>query len=243
MGCDIHLGVEKRVNGKWERVNPPDDYPRDEWDKEQLAKHTLGSENHRWYTARLAEKWYGDRNYEAFAVLAGVRNYFDIEPIAEPRGWPADMSEALKERIDFRKDREIDDWLWFGDHTASWLTARELAEFDWEGQFVTLGGIVDWSTFEKFVDGDCKEGPSSYCQGIGGQSVVVLEQEDATRKLRAMRSEGLELPSGKSYHVRVSWSVSYATSAGRLYSRLLPGLVKLAGDDLDSVRIVFNFDS
>lgn len=30
------------------------------------------------------------RNYEAFAFLAGVRNYNEIEPISEPRGFPED---------------------------------------------------------------------------------------------------------------------------------------------------------
>lgn len=34
------------------------------------------------------------RNYGLFAKLAGVRNYDDVTPVAEPRGIPADMSDG-----------------------------------------------------------------------------------------------------------------------------------------------------
>lgn len=116
MGCDIHLCVEvksssPRSNGRWRSV-PPDP-----------AFKGYG------------EGWGIDRNYSLFAILANVRNYggSGFNPIADPKGWPADASgpsNKLYER-------------WDGDaHSASHLTLRELTEFDWE-QTIPLSGFVD----------------------------------------------------------------------------------------------------
>jgi hypothetical protein len=29
MGCDIHLAVEHKIDGVWQQIDPPDDFPRD----------------------------------------------------------------------------------------------------------------------------------------------------------------------------------------------------------------------
>ncbi len=59
-----------------------------------------------------------DRDYRVFAKLANVRNFAKvIEPIAEPRGLPSDISYEMKELYE----------KWEGDaHSMSWVTAREL---------------------------------------------------------------------------------------------------------------------
>ena len=61
------------------------------------------------------------RNYAVFSALAGVRNYENIEPIAEPRGLPEDfdMKEAMLVM------RYGDD-PYVGDHSFSWLSLDEL---------------------------------------------------------------------------------------------------------------------
>lgn len=66
---------------------------------------------------------FGDRNYSAFGFLAGVRNYSAVPSIAEPRGIPEDVSTSVA--------ASFEDW-GVDAHTPSWLTARELAEFDYE---------------------------------------------------------------------------------------------------------------
>ena len=55
------------------------------------------------------------RNYELFGYLAGVRES-SIESLSDPRGWPKDPPYG----IDYDK---LD---WVGEHTPSWLLAREL---------------------------------------------------------------------------------------------------------------------
>lgn len=60
-----------------------------------------------------------DRQYMLFAKMAGVRNSYDIEPLALPRGIPDNATFITK----FDSDR------WGGDgHSHSYLTAPEIHE-------------------------------------------------------------------------------------------------------------------
>jgi hypothetical protein len=61
------------------------------------------------------------RYYELFGYLAGVRD--DVTPLAEPRGFPTNSCYSLTVK-DIEKDES--QWNFWGDHTASWLTAKEL---------------------------------------------------------------------------------------------------------------------
>lgn len=65
------------------------------------------------------------RSYGMFAFLAGVRNYSAVSPIAERRGFPGDASDEVR--------GEYSDWA--GDaHSASWLTVKELSDFDYDAR-------------------------------------------------------------------------------------------------------------
>ena len=66
---------------------------------------------------------FATRCYGAFGFLAGVRNYSNVTPITERRGFPdAASEEVAKNYAD-----------WSGDaHSASWLTVDELVAFDYE---------------------------------------------------------------------------------------------------------------
>lgn len=98
MGCDIHSYVEYRdkTTGLWKMVRI---YVPYRWEPERLD---------------LVEPFNG-RNYELFAILAGVRGL--AQPIAEPRGIPRDVSNGVLRK--WEKDKE---W----NHTPSWLTLAEL---------------------------------------------------------------------------------------------------------------------
>lgn len=61
------------------------------------------------------------RSYGMFAFLAGVRNYSDIRPISMPRGLPEDFDNG--------EDGEGE---YVGDHSFSWLTLKELLDFDYD---------------------------------------------------------------------------------------------------------------
>ena len=102
MGCDIHVCIEKRVDGVWQFVGS------DAWDNNPDREH-----------------WDIWRDYDLFAILGGVRNGFGVAgirtgsgftPIAIGRGLPADRDPRTEP---------------LGDHSDSWVTLRELIDFDW----------------------------------------------------------------------------------------------------------------
>jgi len=107
MGCDIHFYTEvlRTIDDKktwcccdlW-KLNPYYKVFEDEPEYE-------------------IEELYGDRDYNLFSILAGVRNYSDIVPISKPRGLPDGVSTAVKAASD----------KWDGDgHSHSWFTLYEL---------------------------------------------------------------------------------------------------------------------
>lgn len=65
-----------------------------------------------------------DRNYLTFTALANVRNFYDdtkkIPILASAKGYPEDFDVADGERHGGR---------WLGDHSHSFVTRKELAEF------------------------------------------------------------------------------------------------------------------
>ena len=97
MGCDIHIYTERRSAEGYERVKD--------------ARFSEGPDPFDW------------RAYGMFGFLAGVRNYSDITPIAEPRGVPGDMSSETAGEYE----------MWSGgSHSASWLAVSELVAFDYD---------------------------------------------------------------------------------------------------------------
>ena len=84
----------------------------------------MGCDIHLHIEMKVKGKWlhygcpYVDRNYYLFAKMANVRNYRDIVPISEPRGFPCDgVSEITK--VCFEHDKPFV-------HSISWLDAKEL---------------------------------------------------------------------------------------------------------------------
>ena len=87
----------------------------------------MGCDIHAHIEVKVEDKWRHfstpsvERNYRLFALMAGVRNYDEIEPIAEPKGLPEDITYLTK--IDYEG--------WKLDaHDESFLTVRELVELD-----------------------------------------------------------------------------------------------------------------
>lgn len=78
-----------------------------------------------------------DRNYTLFAKMAGVRNNGEVEPIAEPRGLPPDVTGLTQ----FDSDH------WNGDgHSHSYLLANEIVQLkEWiEGERDRLSDRSTW---------------------------------------------------------------------------------------------------
>jgi hypothetical protein len=106
MGCDIHLFVEKRIEGRWEPVSVPKGW--DPGAEEWIAKCP---------NTTISPEWYPHRHYGLFARLADVRNRDNVAPLDAPRGLPTDVSVGVKQEW----DDGYRDW-----HSASWFTAAEL---------------------------------------------------------------------------------------------------------------------
>lgn len=83
----------------------------------------MGCDIHLYVEIKIGGQWYVynhphvPRNYELFAIMAGVRNYDKILPIAEPRGIPEDVSLVCG--LDYA-------WLGQDAHSASYLTCEEM---------------------------------------------------------------------------------------------------------------------
>ena len=89
------------------------------------------------------------RNYWRFSFLAGVRNSFNIVPISEPRGLPANVSREIAAECERQE----------GDALAkSWLTLEELLAFDYDAPLrFREGGRGDncaEATYREFLDAD-----------------------------------------------------------------------------------------
>lgn len=231
MGCDIHMAVELYKGGKWT------------WVKDAIA--CLGCDGtkvvkygdkespcfctHGYHGSPGRSHGFDQRNYDAFGVLANVRNGTWGEPtpfISEPRGLPSSLSAELADEQRSDKDGAY----WLGDHSFSWLALSELTAFDWS-QKLHREGTVSWETFAKW---DRVSPPNSYCAAASGLTVTqaVAEQMLASK--------------GAAPYVRVTWTETLGDAAEPFYSKFIPQLKALAETNHvgpNDVRIVFGFDS
>ena len=234
MGADIHLYIEKCVEGRWRPLVPPTRdlarWPLTEHD-ENYAGRGMGrspfwgpsgcmseSRCYGTYDSDKGEeipcvgetcpkclgsgreiRWYRNRNYEVFGVLAGVRRP-DMPRIDHPRGLPADLSPELR-----------DHGRW--DHTPSWLTAAEVMTYDWDFEGQKHRGLIPvfgergaggWASesFESWIR-RCggKESPEAYCQGMSGHQVSVEE----ARRLIALPAHAKERLLTNSEQAPIVW--------------------------------------
>lgn len=221
MGTDIHLVVQAKRGGTWQVVEPPDLDWHDDFDKKY-------------------KRWCSYRNYDAFAILADVRNGYGfagcatgeamIPVVPERRGLPP---EITPEDADY-------DRLNLGDHSFHWLTLRELVDYPhWDKQRLSYG-VVTSQQYHDEIKGKpvhVNGGPREYSGGVMGPRVRTFEEA-------AYLAAGA--PVDKDTYVQIKWPETYAYSAGRWYTHFLPSLRKWADDNgvaYEDVRIVFGFDS
>jgi hypothetical protein len=114
MGCDIHTFVEVFKNGKWNFVVFKDG----KWNF--VGNYAF---NNGYGYTKSPFDW---RSYGMFGFLAGVRNYSCVPPISGLRGWPNDMSRELSSKLE---DGYCDY------HSPSYLTVKELADFNYDNMF------------------------------------------------------------------------------------------------------------
>lgn len=216
MGTDIH--------GVWQAQNAGG-----EWED---IPHPLG--------------WDHQRNYQLFAVLAGVRNgrgftgvLFGeaVTPIAEPRGLPdgfvvdhgmqhPTMIEALHPwGAEYcRKYPEDGIHEWMGSDDFSWLTVDEMLAWYETAPTVRRCGVMSVKDYRTW---DRAGAPRDYCGGISGRGIITCEE-----------SQIPDTPNAT--HVRVWWSVRLADDLRHFFDVVKEMKDKYPGQQ---VRFVFGFDS
>lgn len=117
MGCDIHLYVEKKEYGYGEDSNKFVWISLDKWTEQ-------GEYDNIYLDVHYKDRLYRDRNYNLFCALSGATSHrFNNAPNFMPaKGIPNDCSKLISNAIKH----------WEGDgHSHSYLTLKELREFDW----------------------------------------------------------------------------------------------------------------
>lgn len=165
------------------------------------------------------------RDYELFAVLAGVRNYDGITPVSEPRGLPG-VTDRYEDG-DFRGDypqqpcEEFKRYYlhWEPDaHSTSWLTLAEIKGYD-------------------------------TTQEIEDRSVIVGRNEDGgvamTARASYRRGRDVTAELERVGHRRVFSGPFQKEGEPTAWDRLIAELerAKRDGDTDDDVRLVFFFDN
>ncbi len=230
MGCDIHLFAEKRIGGKWVTAET--------WIPDEDADGRMG--------VPYAKRIYTERNYDFFALLAGVRNYSVITPMVEPRGLPSDVCTEV---------RAESDAYGVDGHTHSWLTLAELLAFDWTQTFEATG-IIDAVTFSAWLARrDRDPEPSEWCRGVGGPNIKMLTLPQMEEKISHLRTEcgygteswNVAMFDGRlkhdlyGYYCKVEWEISYARECAYFWWKAIPVLLRMGNPE--DVRIVFWFDN
>ena len=220
MGCDIHLWVEsKNRSGEWKYVRDPND---EHAKYREPGDPPTGLSYHR-------------RNYDLFAILAGVRNGVGFagvkmgegfEPIAEPRGVPRNASvEYKKHKVRWGVDG----------HSHSHVTLAEILGTDWGAKHTVHYGVITWQQFADRVRNKEAGSPKGdYCGDVMGANVRVVSEADALQ----LRACDVAAPPS---HVRISWRSSYRESIQHFLDWVAARVVPLGKPD--DVRFVFFFDN
>ena len=232
MGCDIHLVVQAKRDGKW--LDVPCEDP----------------------SAWRPSRWWDGRCYDAFAILANVRNgegFAGVEtgecliPIAgkDTRGFPADFQLTHGDfhgPVTKDEDSQVDHGFWMGDHSSHWLLFSELLDYPHWNKVRTKVGVVEAKLYKRAFAGRNlrpNDGPHSYCGGISGPRVVVMSEMEFMQL-------GDAAPVHDDAYVRMRWPQTYWYSAGGLFSHLIPQLSVWSYQNNvlpQDIRLVMGFDS
>jgi len=144
MGTDIHPRIEIKRDGRWFDIT-------DELD--------TNSSNYSYENFRPWD-YLDNRNYVLFSILGDVRSNGSVEPISNKRGIP--------------KNSKIDpNDVYIGDHSFTWVSLKELVDYDWEAGKVTCG-IITEKQYKKFRKEQKR--PSTWCAVVGGRNIVTVDE-------------------------------------------------------------------
>lgn len=235
MGCDIHIYVERKNNNKWEvikGINPwISEYKSwlDNAETEERKNYLLDRiKTMEEKESIVSEGWiYEGRNYNLFAILADVRNYYNIKPIIDPRGIPEDICKEINNEYES----------WSGDsHSCSYYTFKELLDFDWKNNYVENEGFVDEKTYKNFKQtGD----PYPCSKGVGGGNVEKVLNCEMDRIIK----NKYPWENDKSFYTIIKWKESFKEIGEQLLNNINRYIKDNNVLNLEDYRIVFWFDN
>jgi hypothetical protein len=214
----------------------------------------MGCDIHTIAQIKVGDKWVTKtasvaddlRDYNSFAILAGVRNGYGFAGIMTGEGWqsiaePRGLPEDVKVTADFETEtpRYTSKWVgtepltkkWLGDHSFSWLLLSEIEnylELKMQGGYLRVG-VLDRKQYEELKLGKL---PTQWCGDISGGDAIVVSDIDYPHFPTAT-------------HVKTSWSVPKMSALYYLpkLTEALRDLQRKYGVEASEVRLVFGFDS
>jgi hypothetical protein len=189
----------------------------------------------KWEVFPIPDKFTG-RYYNFFAAIGDVRNGYGfagvyrhepIQAISSQRGLPEDISRIAKEWFEEYKHEEFLGYP--GDHSTSYVTLKELKEYDWP--IVIQGGVL---SLDQYRSWDKVSPPDSYCGGVSGGKTVTIDESQVLN---------YTFTEDNDYYVSVRWEAPLVDT--EFVSDFIAFLELWKGwkNTDEDIRIVFNFDS
>lgn len=231
MGTDIFYLAEKRVDDHWEPAfetyyEPPDP------DGQRILDHE--------------EQFYfgGNRNYELYQILAGFVEQETgltsrgFEPISPPRGYPEDVSEAIRQQWGDLDSPEARDSGCFG---LSWLLLKELIDFPWHEKQRTFVGYVNAENYRKFAAGQpfrFRQVSPKVLYSCDDLKEYPLPEWDVVSNEEMQRRIDSSTVTEQTW-TKITYSQSYAIPGHGILVDTIPKLSQVGPPD--GVRVVFHF--
>ena len=246
MGCDIHLFVEVRKDGKWEAIKDIDKdvlkLAQEDLDRfKQFGAAEMPGYTEQDFVERVEQAsqpkymfLYNGRNYNLFSMLAGVRNgyvangnTYEITPIDYARGVPSDASAAYQEYVDeWRRDG----------HSHSYFTLTELDDPSYWLATEKFGGYMEPGAFKNHME----DKPACYYFSADNKRYTVISNEEMESYVESDNYD----PFCRNLLTFVEWDMPRYKLDSYFYNEVLGYLRKLGEDyGSDNVRIVFFFDN
>lgn len=218
MGTDIHPRIEVKRDGRWIDITGDLDTRWESgcWENPRPWNHL------------------DNRNYTLFSVLANVRNGYGfagvdrgdpLPPISDNRGIPKDSPWF----------NDPDEQWNLGDHSFTWVTLKELLDYNW-GRELVARGVVSEQEYTGMREE--KRNPRGWCGGVSGANNITVGSE----KMDSIISGAEPRDSSKTYNISAEWREDLIGRVRGFVESTIPWLAGLT-DSPEDLRIVMGFDS
>ena len=246
MGTDIHLRAQRRVRKHDPTTQTPDDDAWEDVPDEELGLHWSNRNADGTYGYNRATA--GDRDYELFARLAGVRNgrgfagvdrHEPVVPLFEGRGLP--------DGIDPDGECEYEPGL--GDHSHTWATFAELLAADWSTEYDSVG-LVRLADYREWRAAGGSGPPREWVGDVNGPRVLKMTAEQADLLDRGdgtpaeLAAQSIDVVESGEIWVKLQWRWRPLEGSGFVTwvrSPAVAALVERHGGD--NLRLLIGFDS